>query len=108
MPTARGRYRANLLRRGRMTTGIRYVDAGGLRLRAAVRGTGRPLLLLTGIGASLELAAPFERALHPHGVQTIAVDAPGTGKSTPYRWPRRMPGLARTIERALDALGYEQ
>jgi poly(3-hydroxyoctanoate) depolymerase len=88
--------------------GIRYVDADGLRLRTAVRGAGRPLLILTGIGASLELSAPFERALHPYGIQTIAVDAPGTGKSTPYRRPRRMPGLARTIERVLDALGYQQ
>jgi len=88
-------------------TGIRYVEADGLRLRTAVRGTGRPLLVLTGIGASLELAAPFERALHPFGIQTIAVDAPGTGKSAPYRRPRRMRGLARTIERTLDALGYQ-
>ena len=86
--------------------GIRYVHADGLRLRTSVRGQGRPLLLLTGIGASLELAVPFERALHPYGVQTIAVDAPGTGQSAPYPRPRRMPGLARTIERTLDALGF--
>jgi len=89
-------------------TGIRYVQADGLRLRTAVQGVGRPLLVLTGIGASLELGAPFARALHPFGIQTIAVDAPGTGKSAPYPRPRRMPGLARTIERTLDALGYPQ
>jgi poly(3-hydroxyalkanoate) depolymerase len=88
--------------------GIRYVQADGLRLRASVQGTGRPLLILTGIGASLELAAPFERALHPYGIQTIAVDAPGTGESAPYRCPRRMRGIARTMEHLLDALGYER
>lgn len=66
------------------------------------------MLLLTGIGASLELSAPFERALNSHGVQTIAMDAPGTGESSRYRWPRRMPGLARTVERTLDALGYDR
>jgi poly(3-hydroxyalkanoate) depolymerase len=87
---------------------IRVVDVNGVRLRTSVSGTGRPLLLLTGIGASLELSAPFERALNPHGVQTIAFDAPGTGESTRYRRPRRMPGLARTVERMLDALGYDQ
>jgi poly(3-hydroxyalkanoate) depolymerase len=73
-----------------------------------VRGTGRPLLLLTGIGASLGLSIPFEEALNPYGVQTIAADAPGTGESTGYRRPRRMPGLARTFELMLDALEYDQ
>ena len=56
----------------------------------------------------MELAAPFERALHPYGVQTLAFDAPGMGESTPYRLPHRMPGLARTIEQMLDALGHTQ
>ena len=87
---------------------IRYVDVDGVRLRTSIRGEGRPLLLLSGIGASLSRSAPFEHALNPYGVQTIAVDAPGTGSSTRYRWPRRMPGLARTFELLLDALGYEQ
>jgi poly(3-hydroxyalkanoate) depolymerase len=87
---------------------IRYVDVDGVTLRTSIRGVGRPLLLLTGIGASLGLSAPFEDALNPRGVQTIAVDAPGTGKSTRYRRPRRMPGHAHTFELLLDALEYEQ
>jgi poly(3-hydroxyoctanoate) depolymerase len=87
---------------------IRYVDVDGVRLRTSIRGVGRPLLLITGIGASLGLSAFFEEALNAHGVQTIAADAPGTGKSTRYRRPRRMPGLARTFELMLDALEYEQ
>jgi pimeloyl-ACP methyl ester carboxylesterase len=76
-------------------TGLRHVQVDGLRLRTC-RAPASPLLILTGIGASLELTAPFERALHPYGMQTIAVDAPGTGDSAPYRRPRRMPGVART------------
>ena len=87
---------------------IRFVDVDGIRLRTSVRGAGRPLLILTGIGASLELSVPLERALNSHGVQTIAVDAPGTGESSRYRRPRRMPGLARTVEWTLDALGYDR
>jgi poly(3-hydroxyalkanoate) depolymerase len=87
---------------------IRYVDVDGVRLRTSVRGTGSPLLVLTGIGASLELSTPVERALNAHGVQTLALDAPGTGESSRYPRPRRMPGLARTVERTLDALGYDQ
>ncbi len=58
---------------------FRYVEVDGVRLRTSIRGAGRPLLLLSGIGANLTLSAPFEDALNPHGVQTIAVDAPGTG-----------------------------
>ena len=87
---------------------IRYVDVDGVRLRTSIRGVGRPLLLLTGIGASLEFSAPFEHALNPHGVQTIAADAPGTGASTRYRWPRRMPGIVRTFELMLDVLEYDR
>ena len=87
---------------------IRYIELDGVRLRTSIRGVGRPLLLLTGIGASLDLSAPFEHALNVHGVQTIAADAPGTGASTRYRRPRRMPGLARTFELMLDTLEYEQ
>ncbi len=91
-----------------VAAGIRYLEVDGVTLRVSIRGAGRPLLLLTGIGASIALSAPFEDALNPHRVQTIAADAPGTGKSTGYRRPRRMPGLARTFERLLDALEYEQ
>jgi poly(3-hydroxyalkanoate) depolymerase len=89
---------------------IRFVDihADRVRLRTAVHGSGRPLLLITGLGASLDLDAPFERELAARGVQTVSFDAPGIGQSTPYTWPRRMPGIARTVERMLDALGYQQ
>ena len=88
--------------RSRNRRSLRHVSVDGVRLRVSVRGTGRPLLLLMGIGGNLEMWAPFEVLLK--GVQTITVDAPGTGGSTGYRWPRRMGGLARTMEGLLDAL----
>jgi poly(3-hydroxyalkanoate) depolymerase len=87
---------------------VRHVDVDGMRLRVATRGTGRPLLLLMGIGGNLEMWAPFEDALDGRQVRTITVDAPGTGGSDPYRVPRRMGGLARTIEHLLDALDDDQ
>jgi poly(3-hydroxyalkanoate) depolymerase len=87
---------------------IRYVDVEEVRLRVSVRGSGRPLLLITGLGASLDLAEPFERELVARGLQVIGFDAPGVGRSTPYRRPRRMRGVARTIERMVHELGYEQ
>lgn len=87
---------------------VRFVEVDGLRLRVSFRGSGRPVLLITGLGAGLNLAAPFERELCRHGFQVISFDAPGMGQSTPYRSPRRMPGFARTIERLLTALGHQR
>jgi poly(3-hydroxyoctanoate) depolymerase len=87
---------------------IRFVDVDGVRLRTSVRGSGPPLLLITGLGASLDLAEPFERELTTRGVQAIAFDAPGVGESTAYTRPRRMSGVVRTIEAMLDALGYDR
>jgi poly(3-hydroxyalkanoate) depolymerase len=87
---------------------IRFVDVDGVRLRTSVRGEGPPLLLITGLGASLDLAEPFERELTARGMQAIAFDAPGVGQSTAYAWPRRMSGMAATVERMLDALGYDR
>jgi poly(3-hydroxyoctanoate) depolymerase len=87
---------------------LRYVHVDGLRLRVSVRGTGRPLLLLMGIGAGLEMWGPFEDSLNGRIIQTITVDAPGTGGSDGYRIPRRMAGLARTMEHLLDELGYQE
>jgi poly(3-hydroxyoctanoate) depolymerase len=93
--------------RSRNRRAVRYLDVDGVRLRVAVRGAGRPLLLLMGIGGNLEMWHPFEDALDPGAVQTITVDAPGTGGSTGYRLPPRMPGLARTMDAMLDRLGYD-
>jgi poly(3-hydroxyalkanoate) depolymerase len=87
---------------------IRTIDVEEVRLRTSVRGTGRPLLLITGLGASLELARPFEEQLAARGRQVISFDAPGMGGSTPYRRPRRLPGLVRTILGMLDQLGQDE
>jgi poly(3-hydroxyalkanoate) depolymerase len=87
---------------------IRFIEVDGVRLRTSVRGTGPPVLLITGLGASLDLARPFERELTARGVQAITFDAPGVGQSTAYAWPRRMPGIARTVWRMLDVLGYHR
>jgi poly(3-hydroxyalkanoate) depolymerase len=87
---------------------IRFLDVDGVRLRTRARGAGPPLLIITGLGASLELAEPFERAIVARGRQAISFDAPGVGESTGYRWPKRMSGIARTVERMLDVLGHQK
>ena len=73
---------------------IRFVDVDGVRLRTSARGSGSPVLLITGLGASLDLAEPFERELVKRGHQVVSFDAPGVGESTPYLVPRRMRGAA--------------
>jgi poly(3-hydroxyalkanoate) depolymerase len=87
---------------------IRFVDVDGVRLRTSVRGSGPPLLLITGLGASLDLAEPFERELVRRGRQVVSFDAPGVGESTPYLVPRRMRGAARTVAKMAAALGYHR
>jgi pimeloyl-ACP methyl ester carboxylesterase len=87
---------------------IRFVDADGVRLRTSVCGSGSPLLLITGLGASLDLAEPFERELVKRGHQVVSFDAPGVGQSTPYALPRRMRGVARTVAKMAAALGYDR
>jgi poly(3-hydroxyalkanoate) depolymerase len=86
---------------------IHFVDVDGIRIRAAIRGEGQPLLLVMGIGGNIEMWEPFERALDGSGIQTITFDAPGVGESTSWRLPRRMGGLARAVDHLVGALGYE-
>ncbi|HKA96330.1 MAG TPA: hypothetical protein VKD66_08690, partial [Streptosporangiaceae bacterium] len=73
----------------------RSIVADGQQLRIDVRpGTGRrpPLLLVNGIGASLELLQPFVDALDP-GLEVIRFDAPGVGGSPLPGLPYRFTGL---------------
>lgn len=87
---------------------IRFVDVDGVRLRTSVRGSGPPLLVITGLGANLDVAEPFERELAGRGVQVVSFDAPGVGGSTAYTWPRRMRGVAGTVRKMVHALGHDR
>ena len=80
-----------------------YVTAGGLRLRVGRHGSGPPLLLITGIGAHLDMWAPF--AAHAGERELVAFDPPGAGLSQRPGLPLRMSGLARVVTEMLDVLG---
>ncbi len=87
---------------------VRTVVVGGQHLRVAVRPgdpTRPPLLLVNGIGASLELLQPFVDALDP-SIEVLRFDVPGVGGSPLPRAPYRLPALARLVARLLDQLGY--
>jgi poly(3-hydroxyoctanoate) depolymerase len=93
------------------STRTRRVRVGSLRLRYSDSGADRgkherPLLLVNGLGANIEMWAPFRRSLG--GRRTIAFDAPGSGESsTPLR-PLSVRELGRLTLEFLDALGLPE
>src|SRR5579862_2508573 len=100
------------------TAEVRSVAVGGRQLRVAVRRGRRglnltapprraPLLLINGIGASLELLQPFVRELDP-AVDVIRFDPPGVGGSPQPVGPYRFTGLCAMVAGMLTELGYGQ
>ena len=85
---------------------VSFVRAGGLRLRVGRCGKGPPLLLITGIGAHLEMWAPFAR--YADGLELIGFDAPGTGLSQRPPLPMRMSGLADAVQGLMDESGLDE
>jgi poly(3-hydroxyalkanoate) depolymerase len=83
-----------------------FVSVDRQRLRVVSTGTGPPLLLINGIGASAEMWAPLVARLDGH--QIVAVDLPGVGSSPPSRRPLRMRSLAEIVVGVLDVLGYRR
>lgn len=65
-----------------------------------------PLLLLNGIGASLELLVPFADAMGDREI--VAFDVPGAGESEATVLPYRLWMLSLVAGGVLDKLGYGQ
>src|ERR1035441_2820601 len=84
----------------------RWTTVGGVRTRWSVGpGAGnRPLLLINGLGANIEMWRPLRRAVAER--QTLAFDAPGTGGSPTPRTPLGMNQLAHLVSASLDQLGF--
>jgi poly(3-hydroxyalkanoate) depolymerase len=88
---------------------IGMLEVGSRMLRVGVRHGDRsrpPLLVFNGIGANIELLAPFLAALE--GPEAIAFDVPGVGGSPVPALPYRPWMLARLSARLLDQLGHER
>lgn len=90
----------------------RTLSVAGRRLRVAVRPavpspsgapTPRPLVLVNGIGASLELLEPLTRTLAPHR-EVIRFDVPGIGGSQLSAVPLPMAALTTLLADLLDQL----
>src|ERR1700694_2947563 len=89
---------------------FRTINVKGQSLRVAIRpgkGTGTPLLLMNGIGISLEVFQPFIDELTAD-IEIIRFDVPGPGVSPPPTMPYRFTTLCWLVAQMLDQLGYQQ
>jgi poly(3-hydroxyalkanoate) depolymerase len=89
---------------------ISTVTAAGRTLRVSVRaGTDDsvpPLLLMNGIGASLEVLQPFVDALHPRRT-VVRFDVPGVGGSPRPVVPYNLTTFSPAVAGLLDRLGLD-
>ena len=96
---------------------MRSVAVGRQMLRIDVRPARRvlrpgrkrdtPLLLINGIGASLELLQPLVDELDP-ALEVIRFDVPGVGGSPLPTVPYRFTGLCGLVARLLTVLGHDR
>ena len=89
---------------------VRMMEAHGQWLRVAVHAPHdarrRPLLLFNGIGANLELALPFMKAIR--GRATVIFDIPGVGGSPLSTLPYRPSTIARMAREVMRQLGHHE
>ena len=77
----------------------------GQQIRVDIRwGTGIPLVLCNGIGASLEVLDPFVAQLDPD-TTVVRFDVPGSGASPDSPFPYRFPYLAAALGMLLKKVG---
>ena len=88
---------------------LRMIEVGAQPLRVAVKRGPRgrpPFMLFNGIGANLELAEPFLRALKR--TEAIIFDVPGVGGSPAPPYPYRLSSIARLAAQLLTKLGHKR
>jgi pimeloyl-ACP methyl ester carboxylesterase len=84
-----------------------FVCARGVDVFVREGGDGLPLLMINGLGGSVDMWGPTEERLA--GVaRTIAFDSPGTGRSPKQLWPLTISSLAKVARALIDELGYDR
>jgi poly(3-hydroxyoctanoate) depolymerase len=84
----------------------RLIRVGGRHLRVRRRGTGRPILLLHGMGMSLHTWRPLDR--HLDGFERIEVVMPGAGGGVAGQAVLTMPRFAALAADLLDELDVDR
>jgi pimeloyl-ACP methyl ester carboxylesterase len=79
------------------------VNGGHVRYRD--EGDGTPVVLVHGIGRSLEDWTEQHELLAGRGYRVVSLDLAGFGESDPLSEPYSLPALARFLEAFLDAVG---
>ncbi|MEZ2354612.1 poly(3-hydroxyalkanoate) depolymerase [Caballeronia sp. RCC_10] len=90
------------------TLEIQAIDLEGQTLRVGIRHGSSdhpPLVIFNGIGANLELLAPFIDELQD--VSVIIFDVPGVGGSPAPQLPYRFSTLATLTDKLLSRLGFD-
>ena len=82
----------------------RFVEVQGARIRFRAEGSGPPVLLIHGIGASLEIWDWTFPALRER-FTPVAFDYPGFGVSDPLPWAFSPEGAAEVVTAFMDAMG---
>ncbi|SCG71242.1 alpha/beta fold hydrolase [Micromonospora inositola] len=83
------------------------LTVAGRRVRCRISGTGPAVVLLHGIGRTLDdFTAQHELLAADHRV--VSVDLPGHGGSAPLDAPHTLPALAAAVAEFLDAAGVDR
>lgn len=91
---------------------VHRLNIEGLRIKAAVKPAAEhqprnfPLLMLGGMGASIETMLPVAHALPRRNV--VLLDLPGIGGSSASHWPMAMADYTALLIALLDHLNYQQ
>jgi cation diffusion facilitator CzcD-associated flavoprotein CzcO/pimeloyl-ACP methyl ester carboxylesterase len=106
--TARGSGSATPASDGVRAAGTQVATVNGRQARYREEGQGTPVLLVHGIGRSLEDWNEQHTLLAGRGLRVISVDLAGFGESEPLEEPVSLRAFARFLEGFLDAVGVTE
>ncbi|WP_425860821.1 alpha/beta fold hydrolase [Arthrobacter sp. TWP1-1] len=103
-----GELSVNALNDGLHALATRTIEVNGRQVRYRDEGEGVPVVLVHGIGRSLEDWIEQHELLADKGLRVLSVDLAGYGESEPLGEAYSLPELARFLEAFLDAVGVTE